>query len=111
MTNYAGTQESGSGALPVWIAGYGKIPLGYQQLVLTSAAQALTVPAGATVAAIYVTASGGVARYRDDGTAPTATAGMPLSTGAQFIYSGALAVIEFILGSGATATLDISYYA
>lgn len=111
MANYNNTQTSGSGAVPVWIAGYGKVPLGYQQLALTSAAQNLTVPTGATVAAIYVTATGGVARYRDDGVAPTSTVGMPLSTGAQFIYSGSLSAIQFILGSGATATLDISYYA
>lgn len=49
--------------------------------------------------------------WRDDGTAPTATVGMPLlTTDPPFEYAGDLTVIQFIQ-TAATAVLDVSYYA
>lgn len=81
------------------------VPLGYQQIVNPTVATALTVPPGATMALISV--SGATVRWRDDGTAPTASVGMPVTAGQEFQYSGSLAAIQFI---GTGATLDVSYY-
>lgn len=50
-------------------------------------------------------------RWRDDGTAPTASVGVPLNAGEELDYDGNQAVIQFIRTGAADATLDISYYA
>src|SRR5579864_6785505 len=83
--------------------------LGYQQLSVTSgAAVSLTVPNGATTAVVSVETA--AVRWRDDGTAPTTTVGMPIAAAAApFVYSGALSAIQFIAQS-TTATVDVSYY-
>ena len=82
-------------------------PLGYQQVTSTAAAFALTVPAGATIAEIAVEAQ--AVRYRDDGTDPTATIGMPVASGVRFTYVGNLSAIKFIAQT-AGAILNVSYY-
>lgn len=87
-----------------------QVPLGYQQITSLSAATTLTVPAGATQAVIYVEAQ--AVRYRDDGTAPTASVGAPLAvtgTGAPLVYNGTLSAIQFIEQTGG-AKIDILYY-
>jgi len=81
--------------------------LGYQQITL-SGASSLTVPAGANFAIIAVDTA--AVRWRDDGVAPTASVGMPLSnTGAPLEYSGPLASIQFIAQTG-SPVLNVSYY-
>ncbi len=67
----------------------------------------LIVPSGATIAEICV--EGAAVRYRDDGTAPTATVGIPVAAGSCFQYSGPLSSLQFIAQSG-SPTLDVSYY-
>ena len=52
-------------------------PKGYQRITSLSASTALTVPTGARLALIE--AEGVAIRWRDDGTAPTASVGMTLS--------------------------------
>lgn len=82
--------------------------LGYQQLTNLTAAGSLTVPTGARIASIQ--AEGGTLRYRDDGTAPTATVGMIISANGGIDYNGNLSVIKLIAAtSGAIA--NVSYYA
>lgn len=86
-------------------------PLGYQQITAGTLASSttLTVPATSTIAVIQVEAAG--VRWRDDGTAPTATVGMLLAPGNTLTLSGAaeLAAVAFILSSG-SPILDVSYY-
>lgn len=82
--------------------------LGYQQITSLSAATTLTVPAGATLALIIAETQ--AVRWRDDGTAPTSTVGMPLATGSALSYDGDLKAVQFIEQT-ASATLNISYYA
>jgi len=82
--------------------------LGYQQITSLSASTGLTVPAGAT-RAIIIAESQGV-RWRDDGTAPTASVGMPLPVLVTLSYDGDLSRIRFIQ-QAASATLNVSYYA
>jgi hypothetical protein len=61
-----------------------------------------------TIAAIIV--HGQAARWRDDGTAPTASVGMYLPADTPFVYDGDLNAIQFIeVTSG--AELNVSYYA
>lgn len=112
MTGFPNAQNNAAGAIPVWQVGSlnpTATPVGYQQIVTATlaTAQPLTVPTGATTATITV--EGGDVRYRDDGTAPTASVGMPLVSGQSMIYSGPLADIEFIR-QAAGAALNILYY-
>lgn len=48
-------------------------------------------------------------RYRDDGTAPTATTGISIAPGEKLIYDGNFADLQFIEES-ASAKLNVSYY-
>ena len=89
---------------------------GYQQIVGLAASTALTIPtrsnqtgvAGTPTVAMIVVETASV-RWRDDGVAPTATVGMPLSVGAVLMYDGDLTRIRFIQQAG-NATLNVSYY-
>ncbi|HZZ79290.1 MAG TPA: hypothetical protein VFE62_12280, partial [Gemmataceae bacterium] len=84
-------------------------PLGYQQLTLAGTAQALTVPDGTR----YVTlrAEGADARWRDDGTDPTASIGMPLKATdtAPYLYIGPAEKLKFI-EVAAGAIVNASFY-
>lgn len=84
--------------------------LGFQQLTVLSASVGLTVTAPANFALIECdhTANKYV-RWRDDGTAPTATVGMTLAPGAQLEYDGDLNSIKFIEET-AGAKINVSYY-
>jgi hypothetical protein len=82
--------------------------LGYQQITSLSAATGLTIPQGTTLALIVPETQN--VRWRDDGTNPTASVGMPIFVGASLSYDGDLSRIRFI-ESTAGATLNISYYA
>ena len=82
--------------------------LGYQQITSLSAATNLTVPAGATLAVIIPEAQN--VRWRDDGTAPTSTVGMPVAVGVVLSYDGDLKKIQFIQQASGSI-LNISYYA
>ena len=82
--------------------------LGYQQITSLSASTALTVPSGATLALIVPETQN--VRWRDDGTAPTSSIGMPIFVGASLSYDGDLKNIRFIQ-QDASATLNVSYYA
>ena len=90
------------------------VPLGYQQISAATlvSATTLTVPTGATVAYIIVSATSGNAasvNYRDDGTNPTSTTGNTLGLGQQLIYTGSLGIISFIVNTG-SPILNVSYY-
>lgn len=82
-------------------------PKGFQQLTGMSSATALTVPAGARIAVLDAEAQN--VRWRDDGTAPTATVGMRIIADSEAVYSGNLAAIQFIAET-AGAILNVSYY-
>lgn len=82
--------------------------LGYQQITSLSSATALTVPTGATRALIAPLTQ--TVRWRDDGTNPTASVGMPVAAGTYLSYDGDLNRIRFIEAS-ASAELNITYYA
>lgn len=86
-------------------------PLGFQQItstaLVTNAPASLTPPAGAQVALIVPVND--PVYWRDDGTAPTVAAGMPIPTGLlPWEYWGDLNSIEFI--STSTGAINVSYY-
>lgn len=90
--------------------------LGYQQITSLSSAQSLSVPSvdanGLAVKpsiALITPETQGV-RWRDDGTDPTSSVGMPLAAGVTLQYDGDLKKIRFIEQT-ASAKLNISYYA
>jgi hypothetical protein len=90
-------------------APYVGMPLASSQFGLAGdAATALTVPAGARYC--VVTCESQAVRWRDDGTAPTASVGFPLAVGAVLTYSAKLSALKFI-SQIAGATLDVAYYA
>jgi len=89
--------------------------LGYQQITTVSSAIGLTVPTLAPdgsnqkpTFALIISETQAV-RWRDDGTSPTASVGMPLAAGVPLQYDGDLNKIKFIEQT-AGAKLNISYY-
>jgi hypothetical protein len=84
-------------------------PLGYQKITSLSSATALTVPSGAV--RCLVIAETQAVRWRDDGTNPTSTVGMPLAVGVPYTFErlDVLPVLKFIEQT-ASAVLHISYY-
>lgn len=90
--------------------------LGYQQLTSLSSSTALTVPATGPAGSkqqptlALITPETQAVRWRDDGTAPSASVGMPLAVGVTLQYDGDLTKIRFIEQT-ASAKLNISYYA
>ncbi len=98
---------------PVLIYSGQVTPLGYCQLTSIDASTLLSacsggVPSGATVADVMVEAQ--AVRYRDDGTAPTATVGMPLAVGGEKIFVlNNLTALRFI-SQTAGAHLSIAFY-
>lgn len=87
-------------------------PLGYCQLTLSGTAALIStcsggVPAKSTWAAISVETA--AVRWRDDGTSPTATVGMPENAGNRLYYSGDMTKLSFIAQTGAPV-IDISFY-
>jgi hypothetical protein len=107
--NNNGQFQGTMGAAP-----YLNSPLGYCQFTVSGTAALLTakctVPANARV--FYAIPETAAIRWRDDGVAPTASVGMPVSTGTQLVYTGlttAIAAWQVIAQSG-TSTVDVAFY-
>lgn len=86
-------------------------PCGYQQITNVSAAVGLTVPTGAQQLPTYcrIVATTQAVRWRDDGTDPSATVGMPLAVNTELVYNGDLKKIKFF-EQAASAVLNIAYF-
>jgi hypothetical protein len=87
-------------------------PLGYCQLTSLGSSVLLSscsggIPSGASLAVIAVEGAG--IRYRDDGTAPSATVGMPVASGTTIQYSGTLSAVRLIQQT-TTATVNVLFY-
>lgn len=109
LTNSSG-EELGTSTVPLFVNSGSLVPLGDEQLsVTTGAAVALAdVPDGATVA--YIQADQDV-RYRDSGGDPTASTGRRLLADNEQVFEGGdvLAALRFVAVT-TTATLDVGYY-
>lgn len=82
-------------------------PLGFESISNPATAQSLTPVAGAKFALIS-TATAAI-RWRDDGTAPTATVGIALAVGEYFQYFGDLSAIQ-VINDGGAAVVSVAYY-
>ena len=95
-----------------------RLSFGYQQILALTGSTALTIPTTQTDGAVgqrpalaLLQAETQNIRWRDDGTAPTAAIGMLLIAGGDpYPFDGDLSRIRFI-EVGATAKLNVSYYA
>ena len=85
-------------------------PVGYQQLTADATARALTVPTSAN--RCVITSQTATYRWRDDGTDPTSTVGMPITNGQTLTLEDAASMAAFkaIRTTGTSAVLNISYY-
>jgi len=84
-----------------------RVNRGYEQITVLSSSTGINGAAGATLAVIVV--EGQNVRYRDDGTDPSASVGMPVPAGASINYDGTFDDLRFI-EVAAGAILNISYY-
>lgn len=90
------------------------IPLGHQQITLGGTATTLTIPGGGKITLIGAVMNVEVqnARYRDDGTAPTAGVGLLLKTTdppMEIFGLGNLKALQFIQAVSG-AILNVAYY-
>ncbi len=83
------------------------LPIGDEQITNLSASVGLTVPAKARVALLQAEAK--TLRFRDSGSAPTATVGIRLLADSVFWFTGDLAALRFIEET-AGGILNVSYY-
>jgi hypothetical protein len=88
------------------------VPVGYCQLTSIDTAALVStcsggIPAGASV--VYLAAEAQAIRYRDDGTAPTATVGFPVAVNAPFLYIGTLGKLQ-VISQVAGAKLNLLFY-
>lgn len=87
-------------------------PLGYCQFTAGAAALVGTscsggIPARTAWAVICIETAN--IRWRDDGSAPTTTVGMPVSAGGCLYYSGTFATFQTVAQSG-SPVVNISFY-
>jgi hypothetical protein len=92
-----------------------EIPLGHFQPAAVDAATTLASIVGAQLVArgitlVLVTPQTQAIRWRDDGTAPTATVGYPLAVGAELRYTGqGISALQFI-SQTAGAIINVAVY-
>jgi hypothetical protein len=87
-------------------------PLGYCQLTSVSSSTLVSscsggIPARTAWAVLCVDTA--AIRWRDDGTAPTASVGMPVAAGQCFYYSGTFSTLRVIAQTG-SPVVNISFY-
>lgn len=89
-----------------------RVPNGFQQITSLSSAVGLTVPAGTRL--VLIQAEDQNVRWRDDGTDPTASVGMVITSDSLLVYTGAGEVSPFeairFIQETASAKLNVSYY-
>lgn len=82
--------------------------LSYQQITAPAVATGLIIPAGTSFAEVQVSVQ--AVRFRADGTAPTASVGMPIAVGDLRTFPIAnLSALQFI-EQAAGAVLNVTYY-
>lgn len=89
--------------------------VGFETLSVTNTAVGPTAatysPAGGlSDFAVFGPLETGQIRWRDDGTAPTASVGHLLEIGSVLEYDGNLAFLQFIRTGGTSGSLPVSYY-
>lgn len=99
---------SGGQSGPIPTSDVSRVPLLHARASYTATPTGLpTPPAGATYAVIQC--EGGVVKWTDDGSAPTATLGLTLSDGGELRYNGNIPAVRIASKSGSPA-LCVAYY-
>ena len=91
----------------------GEKPLGHAQITnLTASTLVSSVSGGIPVGTslILIQPQTQAVRWRDDGTAPTAAIGYPLSVGAELRYTAANAAALRFIEQTPSATINIAFY-
>ena len=86
-------------------------PLGYCQLTSIDTAVLLSSCSNfstAATTAVFVPEAQAI-RYRDDGTAPTATVGQPVAVGTSVTYTGTLSKVQ-VISQTSGAKLNVLFY-
>lgn len=88
------------------------VPVGYCQLTSVDTAVLIStcsggIPAGANM--MLMVAEAQAIRYRDDGTNPSTTVGMPLAVAATIFYEGTLSKVA-VIGQTSGAKVNILFY-
>lgn len=86
-------------------------PEGYGQVTVSTTAVSLpSIPAKASYAIVNI--SDQPVRYRDDGTAPTASVGMPVAATDEIVLVSPKQIEDFLVirSGGTDAELNVSYY-
>lgn len=84
---------------------------GYRKLTVSNSAVGLpTLPNDNAPGYVHVRIETARVMYRDDGTDPTTTDGMPLDPGDSLHYNGPLSALKFIRRDASDATAHITYY-
>jgi len=91
------------------------VPCGYFSVSVGASAQTLSALIGASLPSgarlVYIEPESGDIRFRDDGTAPTASTGIRVYSGVAWPYNGNLSSIELIAVSAVTvATVNLAFY-
>ena len=92
-------------------SGIRRVPCGYLQVTVTTV-QSLTIPTacGSNPSLAVIKAETQALRYRDDGTAPTATVGQPIAvTDAPIAYEGTISALQFI-AQVSGGIVDVLFY-
>lgn len=83
-------------------------PLGYQQLTNLVTAVSVVAPPGTSL--ILITPESAAVRWRDDGVAPTASVGYPLSVGMELRYTAGSMNRLQIIQQAANAVANLAFY-
>lgn len=92
-------------------SGIRRVPCGYQQLAVDTA-KSLTIPAacGEAPSLAVIRTEAQAVRYRDDGTAPTTTVGMPIAIADPPLeYQGRISALQFIAQTSG-GIVDVLFY-
>ena len=84
-----------------------RLSAGFSQLTSLATATGVNAPKEAKAAIIQAETQN--IRWRDDGTAPTASVGMQLASGSSFLFTGNLQALQ-IIEETASAKANISFY-
>lgn len=86
------------------------MPKGFVQTTVSTSALKLAVPAAASYGVCVLDATNGV-RVREDGTAPTASIGVPVAgSGSFYIDGGSFGAAQFIRSGAADAIVNCQFY-
>lgn len=93
---------------PIATTPFGLTALGFQQFTPTTSQALPSIPVGAT--SFLMECDAQAVRWRDDGTAPTASIGFPLLVGTTMTYKSLPLSRFLVIQQASAAVCNVSYY-